>query len=91
MRKKWRNRREQWEYALALLAEYNIEPINKRMTFAGTNRNRYFLIIHSKRLCNCILIGAFDTNEQIKAKIDMQVKISQKGLEENNGQIYLQI
>ena len=74
MKKKWRNRQEQWDYAMSLFREYNIEPANKKMTFSG--RNCYNLIICSNVLCNCIFIGAYDTNKQIKEKIDMQIKIS---------------
>lgn len=33
MKKKWRNRQEQWDYAMSLFREYNIEPANKKMTF----------------------------------------------------------
>ena len=51
-----------------------LNPQTKKMTFSG--RNCYNLIICSNVLCNCIFIGAYDTNKQIKEKIDMQIKIS---------------
>lgn len=65
-------RKEQWEYAIATLKEFDIEPLDNRMTFSGNGRD---IIIHSRRLPNCIQIKSRDTKEDILHQIHKEVAI----------------
>lgn len=66
------SRIEKWNYAMELLEQNGIEPMDKRLTF----NNSGALIIHSKQLKNCISIPPQATKKTIKEKVDMQVKIA---------------
>jgi len=65
----------QWQYAINLLAEYGIKPIDNRPTYSGQQMN---IIIHSKQLCNCIHIKLKETKDEIKAKVLREIEIAKK-------------
>lgn len=66
------SRKEQWDYAVSLLNGFGIDITNNTMTFSG---NGYYLVIHSKQLCNCISIGRQHTKEDIFNIIQREIKI----------------
>lgn len=65
----------QWQYAINLLAEYGIQPIDNRQTYSGQQMN---IIIHSKQLCNCIHIKLNETKDEIKAKVLREIEIAKQ-------------
>lgn len=65
----------QWQYAINLLAEYGIKPIDNHPTFSGQQMN---IIIHSKQLFNCLIFKLKDTKDEIKAYILREIEIARK-------------
>lgn len=76
------NRRElqaqQFKFAMGILKEHGIKPLDERMTLSG---NGYNLVIHSKELVNCLLINPNMSNEDIVNYINMQIEISKRHFE----------
>ncbi len=62
-----------WQYAVDLLEQHGIKPLDNRPTFSG----RKIIVIHSEQLPNTICFAHIATPEQIKAIVELQVRIAQ--------------
>ena len=63
---------DKYNYAMELLKQYNIKPIDERLTV----NNYGDIVIHSKQLKNCIIISPQATKRTIQEQIYMQIKIA---------------
>ena len=64
---------DKYNYAMELLKQNNINPIDERLCINGNGD----IVIHSKQLKNCIIISPQATKRTIQRQINLQIKISQ--------------
>ncbi len=65
--------KRKWQYAIDLLEQHGIKPLDNRPTLSG----RTTIVIHSEQLPNTICFASIATLEQIKAIVELQVRIAQ--------------